>query len=335
MDELQRCGICHGTLINSLVIENVPDSTFDVTDKTITLNVAECSECGAVQLIDVPLTDDYDISKHSIGFSSARREFERTTLGLFIHDYDLLDKELTEVGCGDGQYITLFAEMLLDVKGFQKIDQVGGRYDCAFTFYYLEHLPDPVDFIIKLYNKLNPNGLVYIEVPDYDYIVERGVWVEFTRDHRFYYGKQSITYLLSMCGFKIEEVIQDKGCMTVIARKPNTDTLIKLKEEMDSNLLYFTSMINNLLEQYGKFYIYGAGHCSLLLLKSTGVTPEAIFDANPKKVGKVNEVDVKIGGMVIGVPDNEPIVVICGYYNDEVIKMLRELGKKNIIDWRY
>lgn len=123
--------------------------------------------------------------------------------------------------------------------------------------------------------------------------------------------------------------------MTVIARRPSNDTLPKLKQEMEKNILAFSSMVGDLIKRHGKFYVYGAGHYSLILLKSTGAVPERIFDGNPAKNGKINGVNVELGQKAIGIPDGEPIMVICGYYNDEVIKMLKEMGKKNIIDWRY
>jgi hypothetical protein len=333
---MKRCGICeHELLPNPLIIKDVPDSTFEINDNKTTLNLYECPICGAVQLKDVPLSKDYWVSKKSIGVSSGYREAKKKKLKDFTDDYYVVAiKDCVEIGCGEGEYLKLLHELDVNVCGYDDIDSaclLDKLYGCTFLFYYLEHMPYPKSFMEIVYENTKPNGLVYIEVPNYDYIVSHGIWLEFTKDHRFYYGKRSMTYLLSSCGFEIEELDNyTDDCLTVVARKPkDCGTLDKMKERMEQDIKRF----NEVTKGFGKYNVYGAGRHSLMMLSKAQVKPQRIFDSNPAKVGS------KIGGVTIEHGDNavnsvsmfEPIIIMCAGYNAEVKE---KLTGKNIMEWR-
>lgn len=332
---MKKCGICESALLpEPLVIENLPDSTFEINDNKTTLNLYECPICGAVQLKDVPLSKDYWVSKKSIGVSSGYREAKKKKLKDFIAKYHDYMDSFSELGCGDGQYIEILKELGLKVDGLSDIDQCPfeERYDCTFIFYYLEHMPYPKSCMEIVYEMTNPGGIVYIEVPNYDYIVEHGIWLEFTKDHRFYFGKRSMTYLLSSCGFEILDIYNNPNddCLTFIGCKPYNchGTLFEMKHTMEEDIDKF----NSITKSFGKYNVYGAGRHSLMMLSKAQVKPQRIFDSNPAKVGsKVGKVVVEHGDSVNSVSMYEPIIIMCAGYNAEVKE---KLTGKNIMEWR-
>lgn len=99
------CGICGKPIKPELEI-NAPDSTFNPKG-SITLKIAECKNCGLVQLVDVPLSPDYEVSNKSIGLSSEYRAVKEARLREFVNRYDLSKKSLAEVGCGNGEYLDI------------------------------------------------------------------------------------------------------------------------------------------------------------------------------------------------------------------------------------
>lgn len=325
------CGICESALLpEPLVIENVPDSTFEINDNKTTLNLYECPICGAVQLCDVPLSQDYWVSKKSIGVSSGYREAKKWKLDKFLNRGK--PRRYAEIGCGNGEYISILKELGIDVDGYQTIDDYypAEGYDLTFIFYYLEHMPYPKSFMEIVYENTKANGLVYIEVPNYDYIVSHGIWLEFTKDHRFYYSKRSMTYLLTSCGFEIEEIDNTTDdCLTVVARKPkDCGTLDKMKFRMEQDIKRF----NEVTKSFGVYNVYGAGHHALMMLSKAEVKPQRIFDSNPAKVGsKVGKVVVEHGDSVNSVSMFELIIIMCAGYNAEVKE---KLTGKNIMEWR-
>ena len=328
------CELCGKPVQTGLKI-NAPESTFNITDKTVSLNIAECGFCGLVQLVDIPLSPDYEESKKSIGMSSEYREIKMGKLREFVNKYNLTKKSIAEIGCGNGEYLDILIGVGVDgVVGYNNLSKAAlskSLKDCIFSFYYLEHMPDPINFVSAVYRLLNKNGLIYIEVPNYDYIIKKGAWLEFTRDHRFYFGKKTITHLLSICGFEIEYIDNyTDDSLVAVGRKISAGTLNRMRACMEADIVNISSIIGDM-----RFNVYGAGHHALLLLHLTGKKPERIFDSNPSKVGmKVGGIEVELGNNVAEIPNDEVILVCCGGYNKEIVEMLKGMGKTNIMEWK-
>ena len=74
-----------------------------------------------------------------------------------------------------------------------------GPFDVILMFHVLEHLPDPVDTLAKLAERLSPDGLIYVEVPNLNdalitlYDIEACRRFLFFRDHLQYFSRTSLT----------------------------------------------------------------------------------------------------------------------------------------------
>ncbi|MFH0926494.1 MAG: class I SAM-dependent methyltransferase [bacterium] len=365
---MYKCKICNNYLSastnDSLIIENVPENTFNFSEKTVNLHVADCKACGCVQLIHVPLSPDFDIVYRSIGVSSSYREEKKRQLREFVTSYNLYDANMVEIGCGDGQFLEIINEIgvkkIVGIeagernyneclsKGFNAIygnlfnilkkEKISNPFDAFVTFHYLEHLPDPIKFATCLYQTIKPGAVGLIEVPNYDYIEKNNIWLEFTKDHRFYYRKRTLSHLLVRCGFNIELIEENNGgiCLTAVVRRPeSTDSsFFSMKDQIKKDIEGFKRLVDGL---DGAFAVYGAGHYSQLLInmvyKEYGIKPIHIFDSNKQKCGhKICSVIIEHRDNTVNMRDCDNIIVICGMYNDEVCNMLSDLGKK-IIKW--
>jgi SAM-dependent methyltransferase len=366
---MAKCKICSHKIpalenIDLLCIKDVPESTFNFSDTTINLYIHNCNFCGAVYLSDniVPLSVDYDVVYRSIGLSSLR-ETKKEQLKKFIKTYNLTDKTLVEIGCGDGQFLEIFRELKINIEGIEvgsgnynrclnknlKVEHGDisrlkkNNYDAFFTFYYLEHLPYPIEFIKQLYSILRPGGIGLIEVPSYDCIEKNNVWLEFTKDHRFYFRKRTLQYLLCKCGFQIESIETDEDtlCLKAIVKKPNTTNFISMLNQIKNDVKDF----KNLVDVYqGSFAIYGAGHYAQLLLNQVyaqyQIKPTRIFDSNVQKWGnKLCNICIEDKVAFENTNDYKAIIIICGIYNNEVSTMLTNIKTKlnksvEIMTWK-
>ncbi|MFA4980453.1 MAG: methyltransferase domain-containing protein, partial [Sphingobacterium sp.] len=226
---------------------------------------------------------------------------------------------------------------LLNVSNQEELRDL---FEVFLSFYYLEHIPNPVDFVTCLYKIIKPGGIGVIEVPNYDHAEKSGNWLEFTKDHRFYYRKRTLCYLLSRCGFNVEVMEENNGghSLTAIVRKPKISdvTFSLMKNQMKKDIDEFKKLIDKL---NGTFTIYGAGHYSQLLLniihKQYGIKPLHIFDSNRQKCGqKICGVVIEHGDRVIDMQNCDNIIIICGIYNDEVYNALvKKSVFKEIIKW--
>ncbi len=350
------CKVCNFAFYsedsNTLVIKNVPESTFDLSDKTIDLNIIDCPNCGAVQLFNTSLSEDYKAVHRSIGNSKEFRKYKKEQLEYFAIKHEIYGKNILEYGCGDGQFFEIFTELGLDVEGiefgkenynkciakrFKVTNQPSSDlYDVLFCFHVLEHYPDPKTIITEFYNLLSPGGIGLIEVPSYDIIEKNNNWLEFTKDHRLYFRKKTLEYLLLTQGFEVLELQEniDTVCLTAIIRKPKTkDSFIRMKDQIEKDIEKFKNITN------GNFSIWGAGHYAQLLLQQLniryGIKPEKIFDSNKQKCGgKICDVLVEYKDEVIKY-ELDKLIIICGIYNNEVEKMLKEMkiNVKEIVKW--
>ena len=353
------CGVCGDNHIphynNILTIKNVPNDTFNFSEKTIDLNIITCDYCGTTQLYNVPISDDYDVVYRSIRVSSYRED-KKKQLKNFIEQYDLGNKTVIEIGCGDGQFLEIFRELNLFVDGLEigkenyiKCIKSGfnvindnvytlpfNSYDVFCTFHYLEHLIDPLIFMCTLYDRLSPNGIGLIEVPDYDLIEKNNVWLEFTKDHRYYYNKRTLSYLLLKAGFEIDSMISniDTLCLTAVVRKPIKNNFQNMKNQVDKDLQRFKILVDNL---QGDLVIFGAGHYSQLLCNliydKYKIKPQRIFDSNKQKCGnKILDVIIEHKDDIKDV-ENYSCIIIAGIYNDEIYESLKNKNFKEVIKW--
>lgn len=110
---------------------------------------------------------------------------------------------IVELGCGNGQFIETLAEYgcknLLGFdpayngnnglikKGYFDKSKVPFTTDLIVLRHVLEHISDPYDFMINLEKQLDEDCLVYIEVPNFDYIISNRAFYEITNMHCNYF----------------------------------------------------------------------------------------------------------------------------------------------------
>jgi SAM-dependent methyltransferase len=108
---------------------------------------------------------------------------------------------LIEVGCGKGYFLELLAERGFDITGFDPTYEgsnprvqhhyfapgVGMRGDALVLRHVLEHVQDPYQFLDQLRLANGGSGLIYIEVPCFDWICQHRVWFDIYYEHVNYF----------------------------------------------------------------------------------------------------------------------------------------------------
>lgn len=108
---------------------------------------------------------------------------------------------LIEVGCGKGTFLEMLAGRGADITGFdptyegedpriQKLyfgPDVGMEGDGLILRHVLEHIENPVDFLMQLAEANGGQGLIYIEVPCFDWICDNRAWFDIFYEHVNYF----------------------------------------------------------------------------------------------------------------------------------------------------
>lgn len=210
--------------------------------------------------------------------------------------------DLVEIGCGKG----LFVEMLLadgfDVVGFDPSyegdnPRIMKEYFKASIFkkskglilrHVLEHVPNPFEFLRQLRDANGGNGLIYIEVPCFDWICKTRSWFDIFYEHVNYFR---MCDFFNMFGQIIESgrffgnqyiyIVADLATLTEPIYKKENAILFP-----DDFLASLESAEQNTTEPT---IVWGGGSKGVIfsLLRSRNGSPvSAVVDVNPAKQGR-------------------------------------------------
>lgn len=214
-------------------------------------------------------------------------------------------ENLVEVGCGKGFFLEMLIKRGFDLIGFDST-YVGNNPKVTkknfepgiisrpvkglILCHVLEHIPNPYDFLCQLREANGGGGLIYIEVPCFDWILRKGAWFDIFYEHVNYFRLIDFDRMFN-------RVIKKGRCfgdqyLYVVA------DLASLQEPMfdqsgavcfPSDFLHGFNFINKTKQNKKPLYVWGGGSkgviFSLLQIK-TGITIDAVFDINPAKQGK-------------------------------------------------
>lgn len=119
-------------------------------------------------------------------------------LGLLHRHFSGLS--VLEVGCGKGAFVQLMRNQGLTVRGVDPAYEgddplieraffsAGSRLrsDAIVLRHTLEHVPGPLSFLATI-RDANQGGLIYVEVPCLDWILEHRAWFDFFYEHVNYF----------------------------------------------------------------------------------------------------------------------------------------------------
>ncbi|OGW62561.1 MAG: hypothetical protein A2V83_07395 [Nitrospirae bacterium RBG_16_64_22] len=167
--------------------------------------------------------------------------------------------DLLDVGCGTGVFLDMVrkkgwrgrgievsptaARYARDVFGLDVIEAGieswpgdGETYDVVTMFDVLEHLRDPIEAVRKIRNRLREGGILVLEVPNQEGLLDRAAdvfyhlgWRKpvsalYNLHHIFYFNARSLSRLLRNAGFVILEIGQDS---TYVGRVTFENRMIK------------------------------------------------------------------------------------------------------------
>jgi 2-polyprenyl-3-methyl-5-hydroxy-6-metoxy-1,4-benzoquinol methylase len=133
-----------------------------------------------------------------------------------------------DIGCGIGDFAIELEHHDYDADGFDANEEYGDLYgpthygtieteyysgtaigacrqDIITAFHVLEHLRDPVAVLRKLAGWLEPEGRIWLEVPDYDHPLNGDVTNEYTYPHLWIFTEKSLRLCMEKAGLTVCE----------------------------------------------------------------------------------------------------------------------------------
>ena len=207
--------------------------------------------------------------------------------------------DLVEVGCGKGTFLEMLAERGASITGFDPTYEgasplIQKHYfgpDLGFSAkglvlrHVLEHIPDPFAFLCQLRDANGGGGLIYIEVPCFDWICEGRSWFDVFYEHVNYFRLSDFQKMfahapaMGRCfGGQYLYVVGDLSSL----RAPAYDPLrpVDFPDDFSGSLRYPAARPSDIVwGGASKGVIYA------LLRERAGSPVNAVIDINPNKQG--------------------------------------------------
>ncbi|HJV26694.1 MAG TPA: class I SAM-dependent methyltransferase [Aromatoleum sp.] len=334
--------------------QGLPTADGLAADCGVSLALHQCAGCGLVQLTNAPVPYWRDVIR-AAGTSPEMRGFRLAQFGTWLDTHRLTGRKVLEVGCGGGEYLALLAECGADAFGIEhksesvqacraaglRVEEAfldgpetqlaDGPFDGFAILNFLEHIPDAHRTLQGIAANLSDGATGLVEVPNFDMIVQQGLFAEFIPDHLYYFTRETLTGLLERNGFEVLDCRPEwhDYVLSATVRKrcpldltPLAACQATLKASFDAFLDRFGA---------GRVAIWGAGHQALALISLMGIAPRirCVLDSAPFKQGRFTPAT----HLPIVAPERlsddeagnvEAVIVLAASYSDEVARILRE-----------
>lgn len=356
------CRACSSCLPIEDIIsyKNMPKSAQDFPssinldeDKGVDIVLKECPYCGLVQAVGEPVPYYKDVIR-SVAVSDEMKEFRIRQFSEWIREYHLEGKRVIEIGCGKGEYLALLEiteseafglehneESVAEAQknghnvysGFIKDEQTlidGYPYDAFLCLNYLEHIPEPGLFLKGIANNLADDSYGLVEVPNFNMMIEKSLYSEFIQDHLSYFTKDSLSNLLSNCGFEIlslDEIWYGYIISATVRKRRHIDIqgMIERRLLLKKSVIDFLTRCRNNGERIAT---WGAGHqalANLSLLEMKGyidcVIDSAIFKQN--KYTPATHLPI-VGPEVLEAGNIDVVIIMAAGYSQEIVGIMEK-----------
>jgi len=202
----------------------------DAPEETYPLDVAYCPRCTLVQLRETVAPELlFTGYPYRSSTSSTMVEHARVLVEQLVEKYDMDQRHLViEVGSNDGYLLQHYVEKNVPVIGYEpcralaKESKQRGIYTHNRYFDYLSsygdpkadvihvhnvlaHVPDINTFVWCLADKLEPDGVIVVEVPHLHSMIDNCAWDTIYHEHVFYFDSTSLDILLRRHGLYIAD----------------------------------------------------------------------------------------------------------------------------------
>jgi SAM-dependent methyltransferase len=264
--------------VNSVLNLKTRELAFKIPRGNISLGF--CENCGFISNVafDSTLLEYSEQYESTQSFSPTYNTFARRLAEQLIDHHNLHGKDLLEIGCGNGEFLTLLCELgdnrgigfdpayiegrsegrketrIKFIKDFYSEKYANYAADFVYCRMTLEHIHTTAHFTRMIRQSIGErmDTIVFFQVPDVTRIIRDCAFEDIYYEHCSYFSPESLAGLFRICGFDVLNLVTDyDGQYVMIEAKPADETyLAKLALEEDLNQLQ--SLVKNFPEKFQK-----------------------------------------------------------------------------------
>ena len=227
------------------------------------VSLAFCQACGFIANVafDPSLLEYSSRYEATQSFSPTFNVFARRLAARLVEQYDLYGRDIIEIGCGQGEFLTMLCELggnrgvgfdpayvgdsetsdaqdsitfIADFYSEEYADYQGDFVCCKMT---LEHIERTADFVSMVRRSLGNRAdtVVFFQVPDVTRILREIAFCDIYYEHCSYFSLGSLARLFRNCGFDVVGLAReyDEQYLMIEARPGDGRGGVSIAEEDD------------------------------------------------------------------------------------------------------
>ncbi len=246
---------------------------------------------------------NYDVNYHNEQTNSECYKKHQDNVFDLLKEFSIKEKKVVEIGCGKGHFFNIMQENKVDCTGFDPAyegndpniikDYFSAKYnlnaDLIVLRHTLEHIGDPHTFLHEIAIANNYKGYIFIEVPAFEWIVEKKAFWDIFYEHCNYFTQET---LAAMFGNALTGKLFGNQYIYCYASLESLKKIIPQQSVVPVWDLSFTAKMNeweNFVSENQDIIIWGAGakgSTFLNLVDPDGINIKAVIDINPEKQNK-------------------------------------------------
>ena len=208
------------------------------------------------------------------GFSSTFNTYHQSLAKQLIERYNLRHKDIIEIGCGQGEFLTLLCELgenrgigfdpiyqserspdspaqLTFIKDFYSEKYAHHHSDFICCKMTLEHIQSTANFVRTVRQSIGSqfDPVVFFQVPDVIRILREMAFWDIYYEHCSYFSPGTLARLFRRCGFEVVDLAKDYNDQyLIIAAKPNHNEYESRPLEQEDSLESLSQDVNSFAE---------------------------------------------------------------------------------------
>lgn len=196
-----------------------------------TVELVQCNKCGFV--FNIAYNEDlivYDETYNNVRNTSPTYDGYLDFIIAMFSEYLSCESIVLEIGCGKGEFLRKLSDMVgckavgydttyqgdaiynnrvFFYKNYFRQENDNKRYDMLILRHVLEHVPNPFKFLQELCNTflLKKGSHVFVEVPNFEWILRKGVFYDITYEHCNYFFSETLVNLMTRVGVEVKKVV--------------------------------------------------------------------------------------------------------------------------------
>lgn len=265
-------------------------------------------------------------------------------------------RSLIEVGCGKGWFLELLRERGYAVTGIDPAYEGSNpdvikapftaeldlRAEAIVLRHVLEHIGDPMSFLGEIARANGGSGLIYIEVPCLDWIIEHKAWFDLFYEHVNYFRLADLERAFGrvleagrLFGGQYLYIVADLASLRSL-EGPGVEPL-RLPDDFSASLDRAVDIVRR--DSGRGSAIWGAsskGVIYSLFLQRAGVSVDQVVDINPAKQGRYLPLSgARVSSpqeAMAALPDGANLFVMNSNYLEEIRRMTADRFVYHAVD---